>query len=496
MAYIKSYQGQDWLLPPNIEKLIPKDHVCYLVESLVDSIDYSSFDIKYDGAGHPAYHPRINLKLLVMGVVDKVRSSRRLARNARENVVYMHLAEKLTPDFRTISDFRKENPELVKTAFKHTVTLANEQGLLDLDVLSTDGSKIKANASRKRMLTKDELKFLMKFVDKELEEWAKQDKKEDEIFGESRGSDQLPDSSKKRIQKAVKHYIGKFKEKGSVFKQEIKDKLDKAHDELEKNQLKQVSITDPECRFMKNKKGNMELSYNPQLTVDKKGFILANDVCKDMNDTDQLQPQVFQTEKNLGVLPANIHWNFDNGYWTGRNLAFLEEKKIDGYIPDQQLAQKMKGKNPKQTYLGTLRYNNKNDTYITPDGGIFTFRSEWFDKKKNYMRRIYILRKNNKIIKNIKASPYQIERDDMYEKMTTSQGRDVYKVRSQTVEPVIGDIKENKGVVNFLTRSLETVKTEFNLVCIAHNIKKVYIINNKKLQTLSNYFLSAISFHN
>src|SRR4030066_2260960 len=190
MAYIQSYKGQSWLLPPSIEDLIPDDHICFLVESLVDSLDYSAFDIQYSGAGHPAYHPRILLKLLVMGVLDRVRSSRRLARNARENVVFMYLSEKLAPDFRTISDFRKDNPELVKEVFKHTVSFAKEEGLLDLSYLSTDGSKIKANASNKRVFTREELEVLVKFVDGELEEWAKQDVIEEKAFGDLRGSDQ------------------------------------------------------------------------------------------------------------------------------------------------------------------------------------------------------------------------------------------------------------------------------------------------------------------
>jgi len=207
MAYIQSFKEQAWLLPPSVEDLIPEDHICFLVESLVDNLDYQTFDIKYSGAGHPAYHPRVLLKLLVMGVLDRVRSSRRLARNARKNVVYLYLSEKLTPDFRTISDFRKENPSLVKEVFKHTVSFAKQEGLLDLCHLSTDGSKVKANASNRRVLTKDELSVLLKFVDEELEEWAKRDTQEDAEFGDLRGSDQLPKQSKKAIRKAAQYYI-------------------------------------------------------------------------------------------------------------------------------------------------------------------------------------------------------------------------------------------------------------------------------------------------
>ena len=153
MTFIKSFKNQSWLFPPSIEELIPEDHVCFLVESFVESLDYSIFEKNCDGAGHPSYHPRVLLKLLVMGVLDRIRSSRNVARNARENIVYMYLAEKLTPDFRTISDFRKNNPDLIKVAFKHTVNLAKNEGMLDLSHFSTDGTKIRANASNKRIFT-------------------------------------------------------------------------------------------------------------------------------------------------------------------------------------------------------------------------------------------------------------------------------------------------------------------------------------------------------
>jgi len=99
MVFIKSFKNQTWLFPPSIEELIPEDHVCYLVESFIESLDFSVFEIKYDGAGHPGYHPRILLKLLLMGMLDKMRSSRKLARNTRENVVYISTSlHNLLPD--------------------------------------------------------------------------------------------------------------------------------------------------------------------------------------------------------------------------------------------------------------------------------------------------------------------------------------------------------------------------------------------------------------
>lgn len=487
MAYIQTYKGQSWLLPPNIEDLIPDDHICFLVEGLVDSLNYSTFDIRHSGAGHPAYHPRILLKLLIMGVLDRVRSSRRLARNARENVVYMYLSEKLAPDFRTISDFRKDNPELVKEVFKHTVSFAKEEGILDLSHFSTDGSKVRANASNRRVLTKEELEVLLRFVDEELEEWAKQDTIEDNAFGEIIGSDQLPRQSKKTIQKAVQYYIKKLKEKGSEFKEHLRDNLHQAKQEMDDNGLRKVSTTDPGSRFMKNKKGRIELSYNPQVTVEKNGFILANDVSQNASDADQLKPQVLQTEENLDKLPECVAWSFDAGYFGSENIQFLSDQRVDGYIPDNN------GKKEKNPYdKQNFRYNATADEYICPENQKMIFIGEHFDVQKKRAVRMYkgqeclhcknqrtcTKRKNG--IRYLKMFPHEVALNDMRMKMKTPEAKEIYKLRQQIVEPVLGDIKENKGIRGFITRGIQAVKAEFNIICAAMNMKRVWILLKEK----------------
>lgn len=487
MAYIQSYKDQLWLLPPSIEEMISEDHICFLVESLIDSLDYTAFDIRYSGAGHPAYHPRVLLKLLIMGVLDKVRSSRRLARQARENVVYIYLSEKLMPDFRTLSDFRKNNPELIKEVFKHTVSFAREEGLLDLSHLSTDGSKVKANASNRRVFTKEELRVLLRFVDEELEEWAKQDTIEDNAFGELRGSDQLPHQSKKTIQKAAQYYLKKIKERGDSFKEEERGRLQKAWKEVEEEGLEKVSITDSGSRFMKNNKGKIELSYNSQLTVDRNGFILGNEVGQNANDSGQLQPQVIQTEENLGRLPENVVWSFDAGYFESENIKFLSDKKIDGYIPNNN---EKKGNNPYDKK--NFKYDAERDEYTCPSNQKLKYIGENFDRQKNKEIRIYkgqvcsncqnqrqcTRRKGG--VRYLKMFPYEAERNAMIAKMKTQEAIEIYKLRQQIVEPVIGDIKENKGVRAFITKGIRAVKTEFNIICAAMNLKRIWIYQQKK----------------
>jgi len=136
-------------LPPGIRDLIPGDHVCFLVEDFADSLDYRCFDLKFNGVGAPAYYPRILLKIHLQGMLSRVRSSRKLARSCRENFVFMYLAEKTNPSHNTINRFRSDNKEFLKYAFKETIELASKHDLVDLNLICTDGTTIKANANKR-----------------------------------------------------------------------------------------------------------------------------------------------------------------------------------------------------------------------------------------------------------------------------------------------------------------------------------------------------------
>jgi transposase len=478
MAYIPSHKGQSWLLPPNLEDLIPRDHVCFLVESLVDSLDYAAFDRKYSGAGRPAYHPRVLLKILVMGVLDRVRSSRRLARGVRENVVYMRLAEALTPDFRTLSDFRKNNPEMVKEVFRHTVRFAKAEGLLDVTHLATDGTKIRANASNAKMLTKDELEKLARFADEELEAWAREDAREDEAFGEGRGSDQLPGQSKEKLRRAARRYVEQMRRGGSEAREEIRERLREAGEEAEEHGLKRVSVTDPESRFMKNA-GRVDLCYNAQMTVERGGFAVAGEVSQNENDVAELEPQVKQTEENLGGLPGGAAWSFDAGYSEGGNVNFLAEKKIDGYIPDKHEKKEAHPYDKKH-----FRFDAARDEFTCPENQRLVFEKEYWDREKEKTIRVYkgvacaecparpVCTKQK--ARRVKVFPFEAERRAMAAKMKTPEAREIYKWRGRTVEPAFGDLKANKGLRRFLTRGLRGAQTEFMLACAARNIGKIW----------------------
>jgi transposase len=217
MAYIHSDKDQNWLLPLSIKDMIPKNHICFLVEDFVDSLDFSSFNLIYEGAGHPAYHPRIIMKILTYGILCKVRSSRKLAKATQENFIFMYLSEKVNPNWRTINRFRKDNPDFVKQAFRKTVEIAVKNNIVDLSFISIDGSTLKANAGKKRYFDKKSLDKLDKAIEKMIEEDIALDDLEDELYGDN-AMDGITNIDRRDMKRMVEEF-NKTKDKKKVKKQ-------------------------------------------------------------------------------------------------------------------------------------------------------------------------------------------------------------------------------------------------------------------------------------
>ncbi|KKH98035.1 transposase [Methanosarcina sp. 1.H.T.1A.1] len=342
MVFIKSSKDQVWTFPHDILNLIPPDHICYLVESFVDEMDFSEFEIRYSGSGHPSYHPCIMCKILIQSMLDRVRSSRAIARNVRENIVYMYLAENLQPNFRTISDFRKNNEKLITEVFKNTVKAAKDLGVIGLEQLSIDGSIVKASASKNNVVLEEVLRVIGEYVNNEFKKGIEVDKLEDEHFGNCRGYDQLNENGKYKVKSVVAKYIKQVnKAKSDDRENVLKDKIKEALTEFEKDSIEKVSLTDQKSRFMKNKKGTFELAYNTQITVDHKlGIIVSNDVCQDRSDMHQLKSQIELVEENCCLLKKGTKVCADSGYYSGENIHYLNTKKLDPYIPEIKEAKK------------------------------------------------------------------------------------------------------------------------------------------------------------
>ena len=231
---------------------------------------------------------------------------------------------------------------MIAEVFKNTIKAAKNLGVIGLEQLSIDGSKVKASASKNNVVIKDVLEVIGEYVKNELRKGIEIDKVEDKHFGNCRGYDQLNESDKYKVKAVVAKYIKQVnKDKSDTRKKEIEDIIKEAFDEFEKDSIEKVSLTDQESRFMKNKKGTFELAYNTQITVDHKlGIIVANDVSQDRIDTYQLKPQIELVEDNCGLLKEGAKICADNGYYNGNNIHYLNQKKLDQYIPEHEEATK------------------------------------------------------------------------------------------------------------------------------------------------------------
>jgi len=466
MAYIPTNKDQNWLLPKNIKDMIPKDHICFLVEDFVESLNFKKFDLIYEGAGHPAYHPKIIMKILVYGMLCKTRSSRKLSKATIENFVFMYLAEKVNPDFRTVARFRQHNSKFVKTAFKKTVELASKNNLVDLSFLSIDGSTLKAYAGKKRYFDKKGLDILDKAIDKMIEEDIAIDKLEDELYGDN-ANDGLTGLDRKDMKRIVNDF------NKSKDKKKIKKKIKKAKGELEKYFLKKVSISDPKSRAMQTKKRFSELSYNAQLSVSKNQIIVANDITQDKHDVHQFIPQMKNVNEII-QLNKETKVGLDCGYSDGENLMYAEENDIDLYVPSRSQAQKLDGKDQSLNHDNYVFDKKRNE--IIYKGERYKYRG-FYTRKTGVKIAVFYSKK----LKKKKDVPYYFkERLRMKEKMEKSESKKIYDLRKITVEPVYGNIKQNLGFREFLLRGLDKAKTEFNLVCIAHNLQKIWRMKEAK----------------
>lgn len=491
--------GQSWLFPPRITDFIPEDHCCNLVVAVVERVDVSLAEQRYRSRpGNPAYSRRMLLRLVVQAAIDGVWSSRKIDKLAHENVVYMYLTGNEKPDFRTICSFRKENKELIEAVFKETVRLARSVGLLQLGHLATDGTKMKANASNDSILSREELVEIRKII----EGGIALDEEEDKLYGELRGDelppalntrekirkklDELDQARGSRLRRVAKQLVEEHAFGEERQKERVEEQIRTAAEEFDENDLKVVSLTDPEARFMEHPQDYIKFSYNAQITADHdSGIIVAQDVTQACTDHAQVEPQVKKTEEQLGRLPEGTTWSFDNGYFSGGNLRFLERKRIDGYIPNSTQAQELKGN---EVGVGPFakeqfEYDEATDQFRCPNGKILSRKGEYeYNGKSVYAYygancrecpfRSECAGEGKKRV--ITSYGYEAERMRMAAKMRSDTGKAEYKKRSETVEWIFGNIKQNMKFREFLTRGLESVRTEYNLVCSAHNLKIIW----------------------
>ena len=465
-------QDQMQLFPPSVRSMIEDDHLCLVVNDVVNLLDLSCLYSKVSSEGNPPYHPAMMLKIQFYAYATGIFSSRKIAKALCENIAFIYLAAWQRPDFRTISDFRKNNLEELKTLFAQIVILCKQLDMVNLGHVSIDGSKIKADASDAKTY---DAKRIEKEIRRILEQAETVDQKEDQELDPDNTVDELPESIRNQQDRILK-----LKELQKQLKETGEEKINK---------------TDPDAVFMKSKNG-IKTSYNVQATVEQDNqIIVAADVTNQAADVDQLIPMIDQAEENTAGSIDSC--SADAGYSSGENLKALQENKIDAYIPDREYQAQQRGKVVDDFHKDNFTYDQKGDLYICVEGEklIFSHAQKRKDKEplliyqgKNCRRcQFFGVCTTNENGRTISRHPCENELEQMRCKLDTEQGKTIYGQRKQIVEPVFGQIKSIMGFTSFLLRGLEKVKGEFNLVAIGHNIRKIWLYlknSGKKIEKI------------
>lgn len=441
-------RDQLYLLPPDMKDWLPEKDMVWFIIDVVDKLNLDPLYRRYDNSrgGQPPYDPRMMTALLLYAYCQGLPSSRKIEKATYERIPFRVLTADQHPDHDTISNFRKTHLNDLAGLFVQVLRLCQKAGLVKLGHVSLDGTKVKANASKHKAMSYGRMEKKVPELRAEIESLMAQaeqvDAAEDAEFGKGRRGDELPEELKRRetrlarIQAAMAELEAEAQEQAEHIRHEQAEKEAALAAEGRKRRgpapkepdgkpaaKAQRNFTDPESRIMKDGATKaFEQAYNCQAAVDETTqVIVATNVTQQTNDKQQVEPLIEDLKsKNNGKTPEIV--SADSGYFSERNIAYLQSEKIDEYIATGRI------KHGAEQALPT------SDT-ISPEASI---------------------------------------KEMMAHKLKTDQGRAIYKKRKQIVEPVFGQIKEARGFRRCLLRGLDKVTAEWELICLTHNILKLY----------------------
>ena len=451
---------QDLLLPPSLDEWLPAEHLARFIAELVDEhLDLSRIHAAYtEGRGAPPYDPRLMVRILLYGYTTGVRSSRKLEAACVDVVAFRWLAAGTAPDYRSIGRFRKRHLSALGHLFVQALALCQAAGMVRLGQVALDGTKLRANASRRKAMSyarmSEKEKILAQEVSDLLAEAEAIDRSEDAEYGKDRRGDELPEDLRRRETR-----LAKIREAKQALEEEARERAEaaaeaKARDKGEDEDTvaervaqagekavprprAQRNFTDPESRIMKTSDGAFHQCFNAQAVVDAAHqVIVATDVTDNAADVANLIPMTAQTIANTGHAPAQLL--ADAGYSSQDNL---------------ERAAQVSAQTGVEFFIAPGRAKHDEPVPVAPRG---------------------------RIPKH--ATPKQ----RMARKLKTKRGRAVYARRKTIVEPVFGQMATLQNAKQLLLRGLDGARGEWLLLAACHNLRKLHA-------TIGNHGLAALA---
>jgi transposase len=444
-------------LPPTIEEFVAPDDPVRAYDAFVDALDWRSLGIEADPhqAGCPAYPPTIMLKILVYGYSYGIRSSRKLERALGHNLAFIWLAGGLKPDFKTIARFRRTNRQALKGVLRACARLCLKLDVIGGNTLFVDGSKFRANAGNNQSWTAEQCEEHLRQIDQRIEAILDECDRVDTQEAQEPSLVHLPEEL--------------------AAQRGLQERIATALQQLQKEDLPRVNITDPDCAQMRGRQGS-HAGYNGQIVVDEQhGLIVQAEVVGDQNDRQQFAPQIAAAAETIGKTPDVA--GADNGYYSGEELERMTAVATQVLVPARQPAA------PSQPFAkGHFTYVAQENVYVCPAGQRLPYRRtcaerHWQEYQLDggtccaceHYQECTRGRNGRKIVRYFNEDL----RDRLRQQFELPAHREVYRRRKETAELPFGHIKRNLGAGQFLLRGLAGVRAEMSLLASCFNVARL-----------------------
>ena len=470
MAYIQGEnRDQLTLIPLCLDDYVEPDNICRVIAAFVGNLDLAKLGFKYaqtKDTGRPPHDPASLLMLYLYGYLNRIRSSRRLEAETKRNVEVMWLMEKVTRDDKTICNFRKDNASALKKVFREFSLWCNQQELYGKKLVAVDGSKIRANSSKRNIHTQ-------KGTESEL---ATVEKKISEYMGALEKNDTTEAREAKLSPETIREILERFNEKKDALKDWLK--------RIEANDGKEISTVDPDAHIMHMGGGrNLDACYNVQSVVDEKHKLIVDfDVSTCPDDKGALPKMTESAKEIMGVDEISVV--ADKGYYDGEDIEQCEKNGTTCYVPRMQNGRV--APDPKYNHEN-FKYDKETDSYICPAGQRLLFKR--LNKRGGgVIDRLYENPKAckncpcrklctvNKLGRKLYRNPNQDALDVLNARMRTAEAKQIFQERKKIVEHPFGTTKAVWGYRQFLCRGQNKTSAEMSLTFLAYNFRRVFNI--------------------
>ena len=460
MDYIQGKpRSQIVLIESSLEEKIEQDNPVRIIDAFINSCKLEEFGFthaKHAPEGRPPYHPGDLLKLYIYGYLNRIRSSRLLERECKRNLEVMWLLNELTPDHNTIANFRRDNPKAIKLVFRKMVTLCKRLDLIGGKVIATDGTKLRAQNSKKNNFNQKKIDDHLTYIENKLHEYL--DALDIADTAENMGLDPEIDKDK------IREKVAKLNNKKQQYR-----KLEK---QLTETGQEQISTTDPDSRKLAVRQNILEVCYNIQASVDDKHNLPIDYKTTNNNDTHALANMTARAKSILG------HNEFttleDKGYHTGSEISRCHEMGIETMVAVPSLSTQA----PDPAFnVDQFIYHPESDTYKCPQGNSLYTNGTWYNKGHDYKVKQYKTKackhcpsrnlctkaKNGRVIERSEHAE-AVQRN----RHAIEQNKELYKRRQEIVEHPFGTIKRQWGFDYTLMKGKKKVDGDVGLIFIAY----------------------------